>query len=56
MIFLDEPDLIGPQGIQRLCKDLLLDPEDVSFDFETIFWLLNYHNQQMYFYVILSFR
>ncbi|XP_028397845.1 DCN1-like protein 4 [Dendronephthya gigantea] len=27
--YADEPDLIGPEGIQKLCKDLQLDPEDI---------------------------
>ena len=30
LYFSDEPDVIGPEGIQKLCKDLHLDPEDVS--------------------------
>ena len=25
----DEPDTIGPEGIEKLCKDLGVDPEDV---------------------------
>ncbi|XP_046852458.1 DCN1-like protein 4 isoform X3 [Xenia sp. Carnegie-2017] len=40
--YADEPDLIGPQGIQRLCKDLLLDPEDIVLFVVT--WQLNAEN------------
>ena len=25
----DEPDTIGPEGVEKLCKDLGVDPEDV---------------------------
>ena len=25
----DEPDTIGPEGVEKLCKDLGVEPEDV---------------------------
>ena len=25
----DQPDTIGPEGVEKLCKDLGVDPEDV---------------------------
>ena len=27
----DEPDTIGPEGVEKLCKDLGVDPEDVRY-------------------------
>lgn len=40
--YADEPDLIGPEGIQKLCKDMQLDPEDVVM--LVLAWKLNAEN------------
>lgn len=29
----DEPDTIGPEGVEKLCKDLGVEPEDVRILF-----------------------
>ena len=35
----DEPDTIGPEGVEKLCKDLGVDPEDVrNFDIYSSQW------------------
>jgi hypothetical protein len=39
----DEPDIIGPDGIQKLCKDLHLDPEDVSLYTVTVRFSFEYN-------------
>ena len=35
----DQPDTIGPEGVEKLCKDLGVDPEDVR-----AFLSLNFKN------------
>ncbi|CAB3979493.1 Hypothetical predicted protein [Paramuricea clavata] len=40
--YADEPDIIGPDGIQKLCKDLHLDPEDIVM--LVVAWKLNAEN------------
>lgn len=29
----DEPDTIGPEGVEKLCKDLGVEPEDVRMSY-----------------------
>lgn len=32
----DEPDTIGPEGVEKLCKDLGVEPEDVRILFYSL--------------------